>query len=65
MQSSPRHQYQFDTSQFPFWLYRLSDFGLLAGRIVAIVHTEDDGLIRIISARKASKYEQQIYREQV
>jgi hypothetical protein len=25
MQSSPRHQYQFDTSQFPFWLYRLSD----------------------------------------
>jgi hypothetical protein len=25
MQSSPRHQYQFDTNQFPFWLYRLSD----------------------------------------
>ncbi len=40
---------------------RFVSFGLLVGRIVAIVHTEDDGLIRIISARKASKYEQQIY----
>jgi uncharacterized protein len=40
-------------------------FGLLAGRIIAIVHTKDNGLIRIISARKASKYEQQIYFERV
>ena len=44
---------------------RFVSFGLLAGRIIAIVHTEDNGLIRIISARTASKYEQQIYREQV
>ena len=44
---------------------RFVSFGLLAGRVVAIVHTEDNGLIRIISARKASKYEQQIYFEQV
>jgi uncharacterized protein len=44
---------------------RFVSFGLLAGRIIAIVHTEDDGLIRIISARKASKYEQQVYFEQV
>jgi uncharacterized protein len=44
---------------------RFVSFSLLAGRIVAIVHTEDDGLIRIISARKASKYEQQVYVEQV
>ena len=40
-------------------------FGLLEGRTIAIVHTEDDGLIRIISARKASKYEQRIYFERV
>jgi uncharacterized protein len=40
---------------------RFVSFGLLAGRIIAIVHTEDDGSIGIISARKASKYEQQIY----
>ena len=44
---------------------RFISFGLLEGRTIAIVHTEDDGLIRIISARKATKYEQQIYFEQV
>jgi uncharacterized protein len=44
---------------------RFVSFSLLAGRIVAIVHTEDDGSIGIISARKASKYEQQIYRDRV
>ena len=44
---------------------RFITFGLFQGRIIAVVHTENDDLIRIISARKASKYEQQIYFEQV
>lgn len=44
---------------------RFVAFGLLEGRTIAVVHTEYDGLIRIISARKASKYEQQVYFEQV
>ena len=38
---------------------------LLQGRIIAVVHTENDDLVRIISVRKASKYEQQIYFEQI
>jgi uncharacterized protein len=54
-----------DDDRYNYGERRFVSFGLLAGRIVAIVHTEDDGLIRIISARKASKYEQQIYVEQV
>jgi len=44
---------------------RLITFGLFQGRIIAVVHTENDDLVRIISARKATKYEQQIYFEQV
>lgn len=44
---------------------RFITFGLFQGRIVAVVHTENDNLIRIISVRKATKYEQEIYFEQV
>ena len=39
--------------------------GLFQGRVIAVVHTENDDLVRIISARKATKYEQKIYFEQV
>lgn len=35
--------------------------GLFGGMVVAISHTEDDDTIRLISARKAEKYEEQIY----
>ena len=44
---------------------RFVTFGLFQGRVIAVVHTENDDLVRIISARKATKYEQQIYFEQV
>jgi uncharacterized protein len=40
---------------------RFISFGLLKGRVIAVVHTENNDLIRIISARKATKYEQQFY----
>ena len=36
---------------------RFITFGSLQDRIVAIVHTENDETIRIISARKATKHE--------
>ncbi|MHC5714986.1 MAG: BrnT family toxin [Nostoc sp.] len=38
---------------------------MLQGRVVAVVHTDRDDLTRIISARKATKYEQRIYFEQL
>ncbi|MEN3333343.1 MAG: uncharacterized protein V7641_2708 [Blastocatellia bacterium] len=40
---------------------RLITFGLLDGRVVVIVHTETDEVIRIISVRKASKNEEISY----
>lgn len=36
-------------------------YGLLRGEIVTIVHTETDELMRIISFRKATRYEQAEY----
>lgn len=44
---------------------RFVTFGLLQGRVIAVVHTEREDCIRIISARKATKYEQQTYFEQL
>ena len=37
---------------------RYLTFGLLKGRVVAIAHTGFDDVIRIISARKAERYEE-------
>lgn len=51
--------------RFNYGEQRFVTFGLLQGRVVAIVHTERDECTRIISARKASKYEQQIYFEEL
>jgi uncharacterized DUF497 family protein len=36
-------------------------FGLLNGFVLAVVHTETDSVIRLISARKATKYEEKKY----
>ena len=44
---------------------RFVTFGLLQGHVVAVVHTESEDYIRIISARKATKYEQKNYFEQI
>jgi uncharacterized DUF497 family protein len=44
---------------------RFVTFGLLQGRVIAVVHTEREDCIRIISARKATKYEQRTYFEQL
>jgi len=40
---------------------RLVTFGLLEGRVVAVVHTERAEVIRIISARKATRREESSY----
>lgn len=44
---------------------RFITLGLLNGRVVAVVHTERGEVTRIISARKATKYEQITYFQQV
>jgi len=35
--------------------------GLLRGRVIVVVHTEQADVMHMISARKATKYEQGIY----
>lgn len=44
---------------------RYLTLGLLEGRVILVVHTESNDTIRIISARKATRYEEQTYFEQV
>ena len=50
-----------EDDRFDYGEKRYVTFGLLQGRVVAVVHTEDDDCIRLISARKATKNEQQLY----
>jgi uncharacterized DUF497 family protein len=44
---------------------RFVTLGMLKGRVVVVVHTERNGKIRVISARKATKNETQTYFEEI
>jgi uncharacterized protein len=44
---------------------RFVTFGTLDGRVVVVVHTETEELIRIISIRKATRYEEKGYFSQI
>ena len=44
---------------------RFVTLGLLKGRVVVVVHTESKDTIRIISLRKATKYETKSYFAQI
>ncbi|MDX2100856.1 MAG: BrnT family toxin [Leptolyngbyaceae cyanobacterium bins.59] len=54
-----------EDDRYSYGEQRFISFGLLEGRVIAIVHTEREDCIQIISARKATKYEQRIYFEQL
>ncbi|BAY22179.1 hypothetical protein NIES2100_19420 [Calothrix sp. NIES-2100] len=54
-----------EDDRFNYGEQRFVSFGLLQGRLIAIVHTERENCTRIISARKATKYEQRTYFEQI
>ncbi|MDZ4252612.1 MAG: BrnT family toxin [Sulfuritalea sp.] len=53
--------FTFEDDRFPYGEQRFVTLGLLAGIPVSIVHTESEHEIRIISFRKASQRETQIY----
>jgi uncharacterized protein len=55
----------FEDDRYNYGEQRLITLGLLQERVIAVVHTENGNLVRIISVRKATKYEQQLYYEQV
>jgi uncharacterized DUF497 family protein len=52
-----------EDDRFNYEEQRFVTMGLLEGRVVLVAHTEDKGggRVRIISARKAAKYEEEAY----
>jgi hypothetical protein len=44
---------------------RYITFGILKVRVIVVAHTDDSQVIRIISARKALKYEEKLYFEEI
>jgi uncharacterized DUF497 family protein len=53
--------YTFKDDRFSYGEQRFVTLGLLAGIPVSVVHTESEYEIRVISFRKATKREAQIY----
>ncbi len=54
-----------EDDRFDYGEQRFITLGLLKGRVIAVVHTERGDLTRIISARKATKYERITYFKQI
>ena len=50
-----------EDKRFDYGEVRFMTLGVLKGRVITIVHTERQDRTRIISARKATKYEQITY----
>ena len=51
--------------RFDYGETRYLTLGLLQYRVIVVAHTEEDDVIRIISARKATKYEEKNYFQEV
>jgi len=51
--------------RFDYGEMRLQTFGLLRDEAVAITHTENDEVVRVISVRKATKHEEENYFKEV
>ena len=54
-----------EDDRFNYGEHRFVSLGLLRGRVIVVVHTEQAGVTRIISARKAIKHEQTIYLQRI
>jgi uncharacterized protein len=52
-------------TRFDYEEHRFITFGVLAGVVLAIAHTESDEVIRFISARRATSNEEESYFKQV
>ncbi|MEK6281763.1 MAG: BrnT family toxin [Acidobacteriota bacterium] len=51
--------------RFDYGEIRFITLGMVEERVVTITHTETDEVIRVISFRKASKNEEEIYDEEI
>lgn len=54
-----------EDQHFDYGETRYITFGLLTFRVIVVAHTDDDDVIRIISARKATKNEEKLYFEEI
>ena len=51
--------------RFDYGETRFVTLGLFHGTVIVVVHTETDELIRVISAREATKYEEESYYREI
>ena len=51
--------------RFDYGETRFTTLGLFHGIVLLVVHTETDETIRLISARKATKYEEESYFQEI
>ncbi len=54
-----------EDTRFDYGETRYITFGLLQFRVIVVAHTDEDGTIRIISARKATKNEEKTYFKEI
>lgn len=53
--------YTFEDDRFDYIEQRFITLGLLNGEVIVLAHTEQEDIVRIISMRKATKHEQNLY----
>lgn len=53
--------YTYEDDRFSYGEQRFVTLGLLRGNIVSLVHTEEEDHIHVISMRKATKREREVY----
>lgn len=51
--------------RFDYGETRFISLGILNGIVIVVAHTETDQTIRLISARKATKYEEESYYQKI
>lgn len=54
-----------EDQRFDYGETRYIAFGLLQFRVIVVAHTDKNGVIRIISARKATKNEEKLYFQEI
>ena len=54
-----------EDQRFDYGETRYITFGLLQFRVIVVAHTDENGIIRIISARKATKNEEKLYFQEI
>ena len=55
----------FEDTRYDYGETRFITLGLLKSHVIVVVHTERNQNIRIISARKATKHESELYFKQI